>query len=134
MLLLFQPPGFRRAYSSPLYSSQQNATVSQLLPFCESLWALWVGEKKSHSWYDMKHTIRSKVDQWHQMWTINNKVYIQGEMSFCQHVSLKWGVHNSYRTDISPISQRKAPIINNIYLYIYILDLFNALFYLIFIY
>lgn len=31
-----QPPGFRRAYSSPLYSSQQNATVSQLLPFCES--------------------------------------------------------------------------------------------------
>lgn len=34
--LLRQPPGFRRAYSSPLYSSQQNATVSQLLPFCES--------------------------------------------------------------------------------------------------
>lgn len=33
---LRQPPGFRRAYSSPLYSSQQNATVSQLLPFCES--------------------------------------------------------------------------------------------------
>ncbi|XP_067360326.1 SH3 and cysteine-rich domain-containing protein 3-like isoform X2 [Channa argus] len=27
------PPGFRRAYSSPLYSCQQNATVSQLLPF-----------------------------------------------------------------------------------------------------
>ncbi|XP_041946045.1 SH3 and cysteine-rich domain-containing protein 3-like isoform X2 [Alosa alosa] len=30
------PPGFRRAYSSPLYSSQQNATVSQLLPFSQS--------------------------------------------------------------------------------------------------
>ena len=25
---LLQPPGFRRAYSSPLYSSQQNTTVS----------------------------------------------------------------------------------------------------------
>ncbi|XP_067360327.1 SH3 and cysteine-rich domain-containing protein 3-like isoform X3 [Channa argus] len=30
------PPGFRRAYSSPLYSCQQNATVSQLLPFSQS--------------------------------------------------------------------------------------------------
>ncbi|XP_034725734.1 SH3 and cysteine-rich domain-containing protein 3-like isoform X1 [Etheostoma cragini] len=30
------PPGFRRAYSSPLYSSQQNSTVSQLLPFSQS--------------------------------------------------------------------------------------------------
>ncbi|XP_077459426.1 SH3 and cysteine-rich domain-containing protein 3-like [Stigmatopora argus] len=30
------PPGFRRAYSSPLYSSQQNATISQLLPFSAS--------------------------------------------------------------------------------------------------
>ncbi|KAL3058345.1 hypothetical protein OYC64_010509 [Pagothenia borchgrevinki] len=30
------PPGFRRAYSSPLYSTQQNATVSQLLPFSQS--------------------------------------------------------------------------------------------------
>lgn len=31
---LSQPPGFRRAYSSPLYSSQQNATIKELLPFC----------------------------------------------------------------------------------------------------
>ncbi|XP_023651028.1 SH3 and cysteine-rich domain-containing protein 3 [Paramormyrops kingsleyae] len=30
------PPGFRRAYSSPLYSSQQNATVKELLPFSQS--------------------------------------------------------------------------------------------------
>ncbi|XP_035858168.1 SH3 and cysteine-rich domain-containing protein 3 [Sander lucioperca] len=30
------PPGFRRAYSSPLYSSQPNSTVSQLLPFSQS--------------------------------------------------------------------------------------------------
>ncbi|XP_061688322.1 SH3 and cysteine-rich domain-containing protein 3 [Syngnathoides biaculeatus] len=30
------PPGFRRAYSSPLYSSQQNSTVSQLLPFSQA--------------------------------------------------------------------------------------------------
>ncbi|KAK5872204.1 hypothetical protein PBY51_012925 [Eleginops maclovinus] len=30
------PPGFRRAYSSPLYSTQQNATISQLLPFSQS--------------------------------------------------------------------------------------------------
>lgn len=44
--LVSQPPGFRRAYSSPLYSSQQNATVSQLLPFCKSWkWVLvkWTG-------------------------------------------------------------------------------------------
>ncbi|KAM4045993.1 SH3 and cysteine-rich domain-containing protein 3 isoform 1-T1 [Anomaloglossus baeobatrachus] len=27
------PPGFRRAYSSPLYSNQQYATVKELLPF-----------------------------------------------------------------------------------------------------
>ncbi|XP_067229970.1 SH3 and cysteine-rich domain-containing protein 3-like [Chanodichthys erythropterus] len=30
------PPGFRRAYSSPLYSSQQNATVKELLPFSQT--------------------------------------------------------------------------------------------------
>ncbi|XP_053491934.1 SH3 and cysteine-rich domain-containing protein 3-like [Ictalurus furcatus] len=30
------PPGFSRAYSSPLYSSQQNATVKELLPFSQS--------------------------------------------------------------------------------------------------
>ncbi|XP_047669829.1 SH3 and cysteine-rich domain-containing protein 3 isoform X2 [Tachysurus fulvidraco] len=30
------PPGFRRAYSSPLYSSQQNATIKELLPFSQS--------------------------------------------------------------------------------------------------
>ncbi|XP_036389643.1 SH3 and cysteine-rich domain-containing protein 3-like [Megalops cyprinoides] len=30
------PPGFRRAYSSPLYSSQQNSTVKELLPFSQS--------------------------------------------------------------------------------------------------
>ncbi|XP_062852700.1 SH3 and cysteine-rich domain-containing protein 3-like [Trichomycterus rosablanca] len=30
------PPGFRRAYSSPLYSGQQNATVKELLPFSQS--------------------------------------------------------------------------------------------------
>ncbi|KAG5838976.1 SH3 and cysteine-rich domain-containing protein 3 isoform X1 [Anguilla anguilla] len=30
------PPGFRRAYSSPLYSSQQNAAVKELLPFSMS--------------------------------------------------------------------------------------------------
>ncbi|XP_058867571.1 SH3 and cysteine-rich domain-containing protein 3-like isoform X1 [Acipenser ruthenus] len=30
------PPGFRRAYSSPLYSNQQNACVTELLPFSQS--------------------------------------------------------------------------------------------------
>uniref|UniRef100_W5MFU2 SH3 and cysteine-rich domain-containing protein 3 n=1 Tax=Lepisosteus oculatus TaxID=7918 RepID=W5MFU2_LEPOC len=30
------PPGFRRAYSSPLYSNQQNACVKELLPFSQS--------------------------------------------------------------------------------------------------
>ncbi|XP_051754101.1 SH3 and cysteine-rich domain-containing protein 3-like, partial [Ctenopharyngodon idella] len=30
------PPGFRRAYSSPLYSSQQNATIKELLPFSQT--------------------------------------------------------------------------------------------------
>ncbi|XP_041095202.1 SH3 and cysteine-rich domain-containing protein 3 [Polyodon spathula] len=30
------PPGFRRAYSSPLYSNQQNACVAELLPFSQS--------------------------------------------------------------------------------------------------
>ncbi|GCB84373.1 hypothetical protein scyTo_0024954, partial [Scyliorhinus torazame] len=29
------PPGFRRAYSSPLYSNQQFACIKELLPFCE---------------------------------------------------------------------------------------------------
>uniref|UniRef100_A0A5S6MSB0 SH3 and cysteine-rich domain-containing protein 3 n=1 Tax=Xenopus tropicalis TaxID=8364 RepID=A0A5S6MSB0_XENTR len=30
------PPGFRRAYSSPLYSNQQNACVKELMPFSAS--------------------------------------------------------------------------------------------------
>ncbi|XP_056607061.1 SH3 and cysteine-rich domain-containing protein 3-like [Triplophysa dalaica] len=30
------PPGFRRVYSSPLYSSQQNSTIKELLPFSQS--------------------------------------------------------------------------------------------------
>lgn len=35
VFLCAKPPGFRRAYSSPLYSSQQNAAVKELLPFCK---------------------------------------------------------------------------------------------------
>ncbi|XP_055069693.2 SH3 and cysteine-rich domain-containing protein 3-like [Misgurnus anguillicaudatus] len=30
------PPGFRRAYSCPLYSAQQNSTVKELLPFSQT--------------------------------------------------------------------------------------------------
>eukprot|EP00062_Callorhinchus_milii_P024926 gi/632985375/ref/XP_007909647.1/ PREDICTED: SH3 and cysteine-rich domain-containing protein 3 [Callorhinchus milii] len=31
------PPGFRRAYSSPLYSNQQFACIKEILPFCDAL-------------------------------------------------------------------------------------------------
>uniref|UniRef100_A0A8C6T727 SH3 and cysteine rich domain 3 n=1 Tax=Neogobius melanostomus TaxID=47308 RepID=A0A8C6T727_9GOBI len=49
------PPGFRRAYSSPLYSSQQNATVSQLLPFYAAYWVIMANKERKKGSEDKKN-------------------------------------------------------------------------------